>query len=382
MMSHPYIGNIRSLAALVTGLSAILLSATAASAQTQSSSPETQVLTLVAQAEHIDGKCDAFTHEGQFVYREMKARMLNGFNEPVFDSISRRIAPEFVGSCQDLANRSDVRERVTYFNNLGEHMLALHHFLPAGSKCPHANTPDIRKRAEAAWKRRQARTNDPVTAAGMLREAAMLDANCSTLGREAEPSAHIATTMSRNLMVTYQRGPKFGGEMKVKGNHTEFTTELLAFRDPARLAVKNGIIAGEIQDAAPLQVGKARLTILTDGRFVLMMLADGNPSLTAVSFKTATADYPASRIAASDATYSGIFILDQSASKALLTQGGLQPTFTVKLVDSSGNASFWEETYTYQGRRKGDRGTSTRPLRFDPVAFRNALQYCNAPKFP
>ena len=379
-MQHKNIGGIHYLTALTASLSALMLSAPSANAQAQPASPETQVLTLVAQAEHIDGKCDAFTHEGQFVFREMKTRISDVFYAPVLDSISRRIAPEFVGSCQDLAQKPLIRERVTYFNNLGEHMLALYHFLPTGSKCAHANTPDIRKRAEAAWKKRQARTSEPVTPAGMQREAAMLDTNCTALRREVERSAHLATTMSRNLMAAYQRGPKFGGEMKVIGNHTEFTTELLAFRDPARLAIKNGIIAGEIQDAAPLQVGKARLAILTDGRFALMMLADGDPPLSAVSFRSVTAEYPASRIAAADVTYSEIFILDQSASKALLSQGGLQPTFTVKLVNSIGNASFWEETYTYQGRRKDDRGTSTRPLRFDPVAFRNALQYSNAPK--
>ncbi len=208
----------------------------------------------------------------------------------------------------------------------------------------------------------------------------MLETNCRTLGRVAERAAHLATSMSRTLMATYQRGPKFGGEMKIKGNHTELTTELLAFRDPARLAVKNGVVAGEFQGVAPLQTGKARLAILKDGRFAVMIPADGSPPLSAISFKTVTAEYPASRIAAADAAYSAVFILDQTASKSLLSQAGIQLTFTVKVFDQAGNASFWDETYTYQGRRRDDRGTSTRPLRFDPVAFRNALQYSNAPK--
>lgn len=345
--------------------------------ETSPASPEVQILTLVAQAEHVDRKCDAFTHEGQFVYREMKSRLLNMFNEPLFKSISKTQAPFFAGKCSELAGNAKARAVVGYFNGEGARMLALHFFLPEDSPCTFANKLTFRQRAAKAWKTLLTSKDPRMQRVTMQQEADMIAAQCSSfLQPDRRGRSHLAAFMAQTLAPIYDMAASYRGEMTVMGSLPDAATTIYAFRDPSKEVVKGGILAGEYRGTST-----ERLGILRDGRLALMNIKDRDiPGFNGIVFTAGAKEYVVSEARSTDPAYPKIFVLDKKSSDEILAHGA-RSTFSASFIDASGNATFWDEPYEFAGRKKSDRGGSVRPIRFDPSAFRAALDYSNAPDF-
>ena len=367
--------HLKALGTLVPAVALLLAPQTAQSQAAQPASPEVQVFTLVAQAEHVARKCDAFTHEGQFLYREFKKRLLNSFNQPLFDSISQGQAATFAGSCGDLSAKPEARKIVDYFNNEGARMLALHSFLPEQSPCAHANAPAFRQRAAKAWKAFSSSHDPRLQPAAMQAEANMIATQCTLTGASDRARAHAAAFMAETLAPVYARPASFRGEMMVTGSSEENPTFVEALRDTGAQIVKNGVLAGITRT---IGVG-SEVVILRDGRLAVVEEKDGVALLgmAKVEFQAGGKAYAATEARSVDPRFGKIFLLDAQASSNVLAQ----PSFGIGFEDAEGTATIWEETYEYQGRKKTDRGTSVRPVRFDAAAFKAALAYANAPEF-
>jgi len=338
-------------------------------------SPEVQVLTLVAQSEHVARKCDAFTLEGQYLYREFKRRMLNSLNQPLFDSISNAQAATFAGSCRDLSAKPEARKIVDYFNNEGARMLALHSFLPEQSPCTYANAPAFRQRAAKAWKALSSSQDPRLQPAAMQAEANIVAAQCTLTGSSDRARAHAASFMAETLAPVYAKPASYRGEMTVTGSTEDGATFVEAVRDTSAQIVQGGVVAGMTRS---IGVGN-EVVILRDGRLAVAEEKDSFALLgiASVEFRAGGKTYAATQARSLDPRFGKIFVLDPQASKAVLAQ----PSFGVGFKDAEGAVTSWEETYEYRGSKKTDRGTSVRPVRFDAAAFKAALIYANAPEF-
>lgn len=378
MITFGRISRVKTVAALAAAVQ-LVCTTQAAHAQTdptaQPASPEVQVFTLVARAEHVARKCDAFTHEGQFLYQEIKGRLFNSFNQPLFDSISAGQAPTFSGACRDLSARPEARKVVDYFNSEGARMLALHRFLPEDSPCTYANTPAVRQRAAAAWSKLSPSQDPRLQPAAMQVEADLIASQCNLSDARARASAHAASFMAETLKPVYERPATYRGEMTVTGTLEDSPTYVEAVRDSGAQIVKGGVMAGLTRS---IGVGNEVL-ILRDGRLAVVEEKGSFALLgmATVEFHAGGKTYAATQARTIDPRFGKIFILDSEASKAVLGQ----PSFGIGFVDPAGTSTMWEETYEYRGRKRTDRGTSVRPVRFDATAFKAALQYANAPAF-
>lgn len=371
----------RSLSAfLVAGMLPFCLFASSVQAQaTPANEPDSQVvqvLTLVAQAEHIDRKCDAFTHEGQYFYREMKSRLLDTFNKPLFESISRAQAPFFDGGCKKLAANPKANQVVDYINGEGARMLAMHVFLAPNSPCTDGNLRQVRIRAEKAWSQ-LSNSHDPrVQPAAMQREADLIAAQCAFPQKAKRVQSHLAAFLASEVAPAYSKPESYRGMMTMSGANPESNLAVNAYRDPARELIKGGILAGEYDDVAGRRLG-----VLRDGRMVLMSLEDnGTQEIQGFVLKAGGKTYTPIAARSADPHYPLVFVLDKKASEEILSMTG-QSSFTVSEIDASGASNFWEESYEYTGRKKTDRGVSVRPIPFDVTAFKAAVTYSNAPKF-
>ncbi|KEO88655.1 hypothetical protein EH31_17015 [Erythrobacter longus] len=343
------------------------------SASAQAAWQQVQTITWVAQAEQVERKCDAFTHEGRFLYREVKSRMVTFENVSLYERISQTQADRLAGQCRDLKNNPDAKYVVNYFNNEGARMLALHHFLPAASPCRFANEPAFRQRASAAWAAISNSSDPRHQPSAMQREADIIASQCQITDIAGRKSAHPAAFMAETLLPIFQKPARYGGEMLVSGTRVQDRTWLEGRRNPDAEIVKGGSIAG-------LTVGTRdlfRAGILTDGRVILVEKDQSNSlfGVASVDFHAGTKTYQASSGRSLDPQFRRVFILDGKASAELLQQ----PDFRVSLTQSSGIISNWGETNDFSGRKRA--GTSEKPIQFDVTAFKAALEYSNAPKY-
>ncbi|KPF63085.1 hypothetical protein [Porphyrobacter sp. AAP60] len=366
----------------ITALAGVLaLSASPAAApaiaQSAAPSPEVQVMTLIAQAEHIERKCDAFTLEGQYTYREMKLRLLNTFNQPLFESISNGQAPGFAGECAALAANPAAVRVVDYFNAEGARMLAAHHFLSPDAPCRAANTPVFRQRAAAQWKA-LAGSNDPrLQQAAMQQEAAMIATQCNPSSPGNRARSLLSATMASSIEAAYAKPKGYGGEMDLTGANPDASTTVVGYRDPLAQIVKNGVLAGTCEKYAAGRIG-----VLRDGRLAVMIPAGASAAnVTSALINLGATRFEAKAAPSLDPRYPKVFLLDAKASSAVLSPQKPGSTFYVSFVTGTGEVKAWEEEYEYQGRKRSDRGTSTRPIQFDPAVFRAAITYSKAPKF-
>lgn len=380
MQSRPHIR--RQMLALARTMSAVLAisagpAAAPAIAQSAAPSPEVQVLTLVAQAEHVERKCDAFTLEGQYAYREMKSRLLNSFNLPLFESISNEQAPAFAGECAALAANAGAVRVVDYFNAEGARMLAAHHFLSPDSPCAAANKPVFRQRADAQWKRLAGGTDPRLQPAILRQEAAMIADQCDVTNRSDRARSLLSAPMARSMEAAYAIPKGYGGELDLTGTNPSAPTKVVGFRDPSRQIVKKGVLAGSYENYASGRIG-----ILRDGRLAVMIPAGiGATNLKSAMFETGGIRFVAAAVPTLDPRYSQVFLLDAKASRSVLSPAKPRTPFYVSFVIATGEVQEWEEEYKYSGRKKTDRGTSTRSIPFDPAAFLAAITYSAAPKF-
>tara|TARA_B100000678_G_scaffold52790_1_gene42170 strand:+ start:3826 stop:4956 length:1131 start_codon:yes stop_codon:yes gene_type:complete len=367
--------RLRALGTLVPAAALLFAPQVAQSQGAQPVSPEVQIFTLVAQAEHVARKCDAFSHEGQFLYLEFKRRLVNSLNQPLLDSISRTQAPTFAGSCSDLSAKPEARKIVDYFNNEGARMLALHSFLPEQSPCAHANAPAFRQRAAKAWKALSSSQDPRLQPAAMQAEANMIASQCTLTGASDRARAHAASFMAETLAPVYAKPASYRGEMTVSGSNEENPTFVEALRDTGAQVLKGGVLAGMTRS---IGVGNEVL-ILRDGRLAVAEEKDSFALLgmATVEFRAGGKTYPATQARSVDPRFGKIFVLDAKASKAVLAE----PSFGIGFKDAEGTVTTWEETYQYQGRKKTDQGTSVRPVGFDTTAFKAALTYASAPEF-
>lgn len=256
-------------------------------------------------------------------------------------------------------------------------MLALHHFLAANSSCPAANEPEFRQRADAQWKKLSGSADPQLQSAVMEQEAAIIASQCTITDMGMRARSHLASSMSRLLKPVYALPKGYGGEMGLKGTNPDAPTKLVGYRDPSRQIVKDGVLAGSYETDASRRVG-----VLRDGRLVVMIPADtGVADVKSVVFAAGDGEFVAAAAPSLDPRYTKVFLLDPKASNAVLLPQKPGSTFGIRFVTASGAVQAWEEQYEYRGRKKDDRGTSTRPIRFDPAAFRAAITYSTAPKF-
>ena len=367
----------RRMTALAGTMSAVLaISAGPAAAQSEAPTPEVQVLTLIAQAEHIERKCDAFTLEGQYGFREMKLRLLNTFNRPLLESISRGQAPNFAGDCAALAANANAAIVVHYFNAEGARMLAAHHFLAADSPCAAANKPAFRQRAEVQWKKLAAIPDPRFQAAVLQQEAAVIATQCNKVYGERARSL-LSAPMADEMEAAYSAPAGYGGKMDLTGTNPESPTQVVGYRDPSRQIVKKGVLAGSYESYAAGRIG-----VLRDGRLAVMIPAsNGAANVTSAVFRVGATTFEATPQPSLDPRYSKIFLLDAKTSRSVLSPEKPRTPFNVSFVTATGEVQTWQEEYEYRGRKRTDRGTSLRPIPFDPAAFLAAITYSTAPKF-
>lgn len=345
-------------------------------AQGTAPSPEVQVMTLIAQAEHIERRCDAFTLEGQYVYREMKLRLLNTFNRPLFDSIRSGQAPAFAGDCAALAANPNAIQVVDYFNAEGARMLAAHHFLAADSRCAAANKPAFRQRAAAQWRKLSGSKDPRLQPAVLQQEAAGIAAQCNLVYGERARSL-LSAPMADEMEAAYAAPAGYGGEMDLMGTDPEAPTEVVGYRDPSRQIVKKGVLAGSYNSYASGRIG-----VLRDGRLAVMIPADNDAAnVTSAILKVGATTFGAAPQPSLDPRYSKVFVLDAKASRSVLVPEKPRTPFHVSFVTDTGEVQAWEREYEYRGKKRTDRGTSLRPIPFDPAAFLAAVTYSTAPKF-
>jgi hypothetical protein len=346
-------------------------------AQNATPSPEVQVMTLVAQAELIDRKCDAFTLEGQYAYREMKLRLLNTFNQPLFDSILNGQAPAFAGDCAALAANPAAVRVVDLYNAEGARMLAAHHFLSPDALCRAAKTPVFRQRAAAQWKALAGSKDPRLQQPALQQEAAMIATQCIPSNPGDRARSLLSATMAASIEAAYEMPKGYGGEMALTGTNPDAPTTVIGYRDPAAQIVKNGVLAGSYET-----FGLGRISVLRDGRLGVIVPSGPNAAnVTSALFNVGATRFEAVQAASLDPRYSKVFLLDAKASSAVLSLQKPGSTFYVSVVTGTGEVKTVEEEYEYRGRKRSDRGTSTRPVQFDPVAFLAAIAYSKAPKF-
>jgi hypothetical protein len=364
--------------ALAGTMSAMLaITAAPAAAQGAQPTPEAQVMTLIAQAEHIERKCDALTLEGQYAYREMKLRLLNSFNRPLFDSISRGRAPAFAGDCAALAANANTAMVVHYFNAEGARMLAAHHFLSPDAPCAAANKPAFRQRAAAQWKKLAALPDPRLQTEVLQQEAAVIAAQCNVTYVGDRVRALLSAPMARAMEAAYAMPKGYGGEMELTGTNPNSPTTVTGYRDPSAQIVKNGVLAGSYETK-----GSDRIGVLRDGRLAVIVPPGPNAAnVTSALFNVGATRFEAAQAPSLDPRYAKVFLLDAKASSAVMSPQKPGSTFYVSLVTGTGEVKAFEEQYEYRGRKKSDRGTSTRAIQFDPAAFRAAIIYSTAPKF-
>lgn len=346
-------------------------------AQSAAPSPEVQVMTLIAQAEHIERKCDAFTLEGQYTFREMKFRILNSFNRPLFESISNGQAPAFAGDCAALAANPAAVRVVDYFNAEGARMLAAHHFLSPDAPCRAAKTPVFRQRAAAQWKTLSGSKDPRLQQAALQQEAAVIATQCIPSNSGDRARSLLSATMAASIEAAYEMPKGYGGDMAVTGTNPNAPTTVTGYRDPSAQIVKNGVIAGSYET-----YGLGRIGVLRDGRLaVIIPSGPSEANVTSALFNVGATRFEAAEAPSLDPRYSKVFLLDAKASSAVLSLQKPGSTFYVSLVTGTGEVKAFEEEYEYRGRKRSDRGTSTRPISFDPAAFLAAVAYSTAPKF-
>lgn len=356
-------------------------------ASAQQPSEQARMFSLVTQAQWLDRKCDAFTPEGQFVYREMRRRLMLGRRTSEYDQWLARVAPDFTAPCGALPRREALREIRDYFNRQGEFMLALHHFLPADTACKGArDTANLHPRAAKAWQALSARGSDAPSADVMASQAELLEDHCRQAAQSPvsfmAPGAHLGTFMAQEMEAIYARKAAYRGTIVLrylhKGEALDFE-KMTGFRDPAETRGGGMVAAG----AMTLE-GGFELAVLTDGRLVL----------TATKGKHDTAPLPTSAFVMAGATAhegslvpglvgpgSTRFVFERADSAALLSSPTGPETVTIRLLDEAGAERFVEKEYEVPGRRGRETTYEKRKAVVPVEPFRIALEYHHAPRF-
>ena len=371
---------------LATAIAAVtMLSPVPATAQQPSE--QARIFSLVTQAEWLDRKCDAFTPEGQFVYREMRRRLMLGRRDSEYDQLLARVAPHFTTPCGALPRREALREIRDYFDRQGEFMLALHHFLPADTACKGArDTANLRPRAAKAWQALSARGGDAPSADVMASQAEILEDHCRQAAQSPvsfmAPGAHLGTFMAQEMEAIYARTAAYRGAMVLrylhKGEAPDFE-KMTGFRDPAESRGDGMVAAG----AMTLE-GGFELAVLTDGRLVLTATNgkhDTTP-LPARAFVMAGATaYEGSLVPGSGRSHNARFVFGRADSAALLSSPAGPETVTIRLLDETGAERFVEKGYEVRGRRGRETTYEKRKAVVPVEPLRMALEYHHAPRF-
>ncbi len=369
---------------LATAIAAVtMLLPNPASAQQPS-----ELFSLVTQAEWLDRKCDAFSPEGQFVYREMRRRLMLGRLDSEYDQFLARVAPDFAAPCGALPRREALREIRDYFNRQGEFMLALHHFLPADTACKGArDTANLRPRAAKAWQALSARGGEAPSVEVMASQAGILEDHCRQAAQSPvsfmAPGAHLGTFMAQEMEAIYASKAAYRGTIVLRylhgGEAPDFKT-MTGFRDPVETRGEGMVAAG----AMTLE-GGFELAVLSDGRIVLTATKgehDAAP-LPARAFVVAGATaYEGSPVPGSAGPHSARFVFDRADSAALLSSPAGPETVTIRLLDEAGTERFVEKRYEVRGRRGRETTFEKRKAVMPVEPFRMALEYHHAPRFP
>lgn len=353
-------------------------------ATAQQPSEQARMLSLVMQAEWLDRKCDAFTPEGQFVYREMRRRLMLGRRESEYDQLLARGAPDFIAPCGELPRREALREIRDYFNRQGEFMLALHHFLPADTACKGArDTANLRPRAAQAWQALSARGGDAPSEEVMASQAELLEDHCRQTTQSPvsfmAPGAHLGTFMAQEMEAIYARKAGYRGTILLryphKGEAPDFE-KMTGFRDPAETRGDGMVAAG----AMTLE-GGFELAVLTDGRLVLTATKgehDTHPVPARAFVMAGTRVYEGLPVAGPGSTR---FVFERADSAALLSTPAGPETVTIRLLDEAGAERFVEKRSEVPGRRGRETTYEKRKAVVPVEPFRMALQYHHAPRF-
>lgn len=355
-------------------------------ASAQQPSEQAQLFSLVAQAEWLDRKCDAFTPEGQFIYREMRRRLMLGRLDSEYDQLLARVAPDFTAPCSELPRREALREIRDYFNRQGEFMLALHHFLPADTACKSArDTANLRPRAAKAWQVLAARGGDAPSAEVMASQAEILEDHCrqaaqSPVGFMA-PGAHLGTFMAQDMEAIYAKPAAYRGTIVLRylhqGEAPDFD-KMTGFRDPAETRGEGMVAAG----AMTLE-GGFELAVLTDGRLVLTATKgehDAQPIPARAFLMAGATAYEGSLVPGPAGSNKARFVFDRADSAALLASSTRQETFTIRLLDETGAERFAEKEYEVRRRRGREIVFEKRKAIVPVEPFRIALEYHHAPR--
>lgn len=380
MQSLKNLGRLAGVIAAVT-----MLVPNAASAQQPSQ--QAQLFSLVTQAEWLDRKCDAFTPEGQFVYREMRRRLMLGRLDSEYDQFLAQVAPNFTAKCGDLPRREALREIRDYFNRQGEFMLALHNFLPADTACKGArDTANLRPRAAKVWQALSARGGDAPSAEMMTSQAEVLEDHCRQAARSAvsfmAPGAHLGTFMAQDMKAILAKQAAYRGTIVLrylnKGEAPDFD-KMTGFRDPAETRGDGMVVAG----AMTLE-GGFELAVLTDGRLVLTATKgehDAHPVPSRAFLMAGATAYEGSLVPGSAGSDSARFVFDRADSAALLASSTGPETITIRLLDKTGAERFVEKEYEVRRRRGRDIVIEKRKAVVPVEPFRMALEYHRAPRF-
>ena len=355
-------------------------------ASAQQPSEQAQLFSLVAQAEWLDRKCDAFTPEGQFIYREMRRRLMLGRLDSEYDQLLARVAPDFTAPCSELPRREALREIRDYFNRQGEFMLALHHFLPADTACKGArDTANLGPRAAKAWQVLAARGGDAPSAEVMASQAEILEDHCrqaaqSPVGFMA-PGAHLGTFMAQDMEAIYAKPAAYRGTIVLRylhqGEAPDFD-KMTGFRDPAETRGEGMVAAG----AMTLE-GGFELAVLTDGRLVLTATKgehDAQPIPARAFLMAGATAYEGSLVPGPAGSNKARFVFDRADSAALLASSTRQETFTIRLLDETGAERFAEKEYEVRRRRGREIVFEKRKAIVPVEPFRIALEYHHAPR--
>ena len=356
-------------------------------ASAQQPSEQAQLFSLVTQAEWLDRKCDAFTPEGQFIYREMRRRLMLGRLDSEYDELLARVAASFTAPCTDLPRREILREIRDYFDRQGAFMLALHHFLPADTACKGArDTAKLRPRAAKAWQTFASRGGDAPSADVMAAQAKVLEDHCWQAAQSAvsfmAPGAHLGTFMAQDMEAIYARKAGYRGTIVLrylhKGEAPDFE-KMTGFRDPAETRGEGMVAAG----AMTLE-GGFELAVLANGRLVLTVAKgkhDTAPLPTRAFVMAGTTAYKGSPVPGPARPHSARFVFDRPDSAALLSSSAGPETFTIRLLDESGTERFVEKHYEVRGRRGRETRFEKRKAVIPVEPFRIALEYHRAPRF-
>ncbi|WP_157058210.1 hypothetical protein [Altererythrobacter epoxidivorans] len=356
-------------------------------ASAQQPSEQAQLFSLVSQAEWLDRKCDAFTPEGQFVYREMRRRLMLGRLDSEYDQLLARVAPNFTAPCGDLPRREALGEIRDYFNRQGEFMLALHHFLPADTACKGArDTAHLRPRAARAWQALSARGGDAPSAEVMASQAEILEDHCQQAAQSPvsfmAPGAHLGTFMAQDMEAIYAKPAAYRGTIVLRylhdGEAPDFD-KMTGFRDPDETRGEDMVAAG----AMTLE-GGFELAVLTDSRLVLTAAKgeyDAHPVPARAFLMAGATSYEGSRVPGPAGSTSARFVFDRADSAALLASSTGPETVTIRLLDETGAERFAEKEYEVRRRRGREIVFEKRKAIVPVEPFRMALEYHRAPRF-